>query len=92
MARERVRGQMHARQLAHDRAYRVRTRLGCAGVSCVQAHSGPSWTPARLLLTDHRRRVGGSRPPGDSLPGGVGASGRPGCTSVGLCVKHLVTV
>jgi hypothetical protein len=27
--------QMHARQLAHDRAYRVRTRLGFAGVSCV---------------------------------------------------------
>jgi hypothetical protein len=35
MAMERVRGQMHARQLAHDRACRVRTRSGCAGVSCV---------------------------------------------------------
>ena len=35
MARERVRGQMHARQLAHDRAYRVRTGLGCFGVSCL---------------------------------------------------------
>ena len=35
MARERERGQMHARQLAHDRACGVGTRLGCAGVSCV---------------------------------------------------------
>ena len=32
MARECVRGQMHARQLARDR---VGTRVGCAGVFCV---------------------------------------------------------
>jgi hypothetical protein len=49
MARERVRRQMQARQLAHDRAYRVRTRLGCAGVSCV------SW-----LVVDHHGHLIGS--------------------------------
>jgi hypothetical protein len=38
----------------------------------VQAHSGPSWTPDRLLLTDHRRHVAGTRPPADRLPGSPG--------------------
>jgi hypothetical protein len=35
MARERVRGQMQARQRDHDGACKVKTSLGCAGVSCV---------------------------------------------------------
>jgi hypothetical protein len=41
--------QMQARQLAHDRAYRVRTRSGCAGVSCVSR-----------LAVDHRGHLLGS--------------------------------
>ena len=49
MARERLRGQMQARQRDHDRACKVRTRLGCAGVSCV------SW-----LAVDHHGHLIGS--------------------------------